>query len=300
MPAGAVSTGYWDSVDRHTDLSEIWMSHPIVRRRINLRISGDQDVWPTVWLGRRLQDRLPLQRTVSIGCGIGNFERDVVGQGLVEQIIGVDESAACVAEAIELARKSGIESRVAYHCGDARAWLRSATGLDAVFFHQSLHHFDRLDELLSLVAGALRPGGVLYLDEFVGPARDEWRLRHLLVHNLAYRLLPRPVHRPRLIRAPINRQDPTEAINSSQILTSVKKHFDILERRDYGGNLVSVIYPNLRRPDEAPGSDPEEFDRAITFLLDLEEWCLRNPRLTGAKPYYTTVIAVPRTPASAG
>jgi len=232
MPAGAVSTGYWDSLDRHTDLSEIWMSHPIVRRRINLRISGDQDLWPTVWLGRRLRDRLPLQRTASIGCGIGNFERDVVGQGLVKQIVGVDASTACVAEATELARKAGIESRAAYHCGDAREWLRSATALDAVFFHQSLHHFDRLDELLSLVASALRP--------------DE-------------------------------------------------KHFDILERRDYGGNLVSVIYPNLRRPNEFPASPRDEFDRAIEFLLDLEEWCLRHPWLTNARPYYTAVIAVPRT-----
>jgi hypothetical protein len=102
-----------------------------------------------------------------------------------------------------------------------------------------------------------------------------------------------------LIRAPINRQDPTEAINSSQILDSVEKHFDILERRDYGGTLVSVIYPNLRRPNESPGSDPEEFDRAITFLLDLEEWCLRHPRLTRARPYYTAAIAVPRTRAGA-
>lgn len=295
MPAGAVSTGYWDSLDRHTDLSEIWMSHPIVRRRINLRISGDQDLWPTVWLGRRLRDRLPLQRTASIGCGIGNFERDVVGQGLVKQIVGVDASTACVAEATELARKAGIESRAAYHCGDAREWLRSATALDAVFFHQSLHHFDRLDELLSLVASALRPDGVLYLDEYVGPARDEWRLRHLLAHNLAYQLLPRSVHRTWLVRAPINRQDPTEAINSSQILTSVEKHFDILERRDYGGNLVSVIYPNLRRPNEFPASPRDEFDRAIDFLLDLEEWCLRHPWLTNARPYYTAVIAVPRT-----
>lgn len=293
MPAGA-STGYWDSLDRHTDLDEIWMSHPLVRRRINLRISGDQDTWPTVWLGHRLRDHVPLQRTASVGSGIGNFERDVVGQGLVRQITGIDASTACVAEARELARKSGVESRVAYHCGDAREWLRKATDLDAVFFHQSLHHFDRLDELLSLVARALRPGGFLYLDEYIGPARDEWRLRDLVVHNLAYQLLPRPVHRARLVRAPINRQDPTEAINSSQILGAVEKHFEILERRDYGGNLVSVIYPNLRRPNESPGSPREKFERAIEFLLDLEEWCLRHPRLTRAKAYYTAALAIRR------
>lgn len=295
----AARTEYWDALDRHTDLDEIWMSHPLVRRRINFRISGDPNLWPTPWLGSRLRELLPLQRTASIGCGIGAFERGVVSHGLVTQIVGVDSSSSCIDEATDLAQRSGLETRIAYYCGDAREWLRKASGLDGVFFHQSLHHFDRLDELLRLVAGALRPGGILFLDEYVGPARDEWRLRDLVLHNVAYRLLPRRVRRAGVVRAPINRCDPTEAINSSQILTSVEKHFDILERRDYGGNLVSVIYPNLRRPNESPGSPPEEFDRAIEFLLDLEEWCLRHPRLTRAKPYYTTAIATPRTRAGA-
>ena len=289
----APRTGYWDTLDHHTDLDEIWMSHPLVRARINFRISGDPQVWPTAWLASRLHGQLDSGRTASIGCGIGNFERGAVSQGLVTRIIGVDSSPSCIDEATSHARDSGLAG-ITYYCGDAREWLKGQTGLDGVFFQQSLHHFDRLDELFRLVAGALRPGGLLVLDEYVGPARNEWRLRDLLLHNLAYRLLPGRVRRAGLVRAPINRDDPTEAINSSQILTSVEKHFEVLERRDYGGNLLSVIYPNLRRPGQSPGSPPEEFDRAITLLLDLEEWCLRHPRLTSSKPYYTTVIA--RTP----
>ena len=286
-------TGYWDTLRHHTDLDEIWLSHPLVRARVNLRISGDPNVWPTAWLASRLRDQLPLGRTASIGCGIGNFERGAVSQGLVTQIIGIDSSPSCIEEARSHSRDSGFAG-ITYYCGDAREWLKGKTGLDGVFFQQSLHHFDRLDDLFRLVAAALRPGGLLYLDEYVGPARHEWRRRDLLLHNLAYRLLPGRVRRAGLVRAPINRDDPTEAINSSEILTSLERHFEILERRDYGGNLLSVIYPNLRRPSDSPGSPPEEFDRAITFLLDLEEWCLRHAKLTGSKPYCTIVIA--RTP----
>jgi SAM-dependent methyltransferase len=270
------------------------MNHPLVRRRINLRISGDPSLWPTTWLGRCLRERLPFHHAASIGCGVGNLERDVVSQNLVNQITGVDASSNCVLEATDLARKSGLESRIAYHCGDAREWLAGASGLDAVFFHQSLHHFDRLDELLRLVAAALKPQGIVYLDEYVGPARDEWRVGCLIPHNVAYRLLPRRVRRPRLVRAPINRSDPTEAINSSQIVTSVQRHFDILEQRNYGGNLVSVVYPNLRRPSDSPPSPPADFDKAVEFLLDLEDWWLRHSKPTAARPYYTVLIGVPK------
>ena len=49
-PAGAGPEGYWNSLDRHTDLREIWMSHPLVRRRINLLITGEENQWPTAWL----------------------------------------------------------------------------------------------------------------------------------------------------------------------------------------------------------------------------------------------------------
>lgn len=293
----ASGSGYWDTLHHHTDLDEIWLSHPLVRARVNSRISGDPDTWPTAWLASRLRERLPLERTASIGCGIGNFERGAVSLGLVGRIVGIDSSPSCIEEATSLARDGGFGG-ITYYCGDAREWLKGQAGLDGVFFHQSLHHFDRLDELFRLAAAALRPGGFLMLDEYVGPARNEWRFRDLLLHNLAYRLLPRTVRRAGLVRAPINRDDPTEAINSSQILTSVARHFEVLDRRDYGGNLLSVIYPNLRRPTESPGSPPAVFDRAITRLLDLEEWCLRHPRLTGSKAYYTCVIA--RTPAGVG
>jgi SAM-dependent methyltransferase len=296
---GRRMTEYWDSLDHHTDVSEIWMSHPLVRRRINFRISGDESLWPTAWLASRLRDRAPIGRAASIGCGIGNFERDVVSQGLVARITGVDASPQCVDEATILARRGGLDSRISYQCADAREWLSNASELDAVFFHQSLHHFDRLDHLLELVTAALGPGGVLYLDEYVGPSRDEWRLRHFLLHNLAYQLLPWRVRRARLVRAPVNRQDPTEAINSSQILSSVERHFDILERRDYGGNLVSVIYPNLRRPDDSPASAPRAFDQAVATLLNLEDWALRHGRLWSPGSYYTVVIARSKKRASA-
>lgn len=289
---------YWDSLERHTALDDFWMSHPLVRRRINERVSGDPEVWTTTWLRDRLRERLPgrlpLARTASVGCGIGNFERDMVRQGVVEHIVGLDISQVCIERATGLAREAGSLPRITYQCRDAREWLRAARGLDAVFFHASLHHFDRLDELLGLVRASLAPDGVLFLDEYVGPARDEWRARDLLLHNLFYYLLPRSVRRVGVVRAPVNREDPTEAVCSSGIVAAVEAGFEVLDRRDYGGNLLWITYANLRRPGQDGGPCREEFDRAISFLLDVEDVLLRHPGISRCRSHHTALLARPR------
>jgi hypothetical protein len=47
--------------------------------------------------------------------------------------------------------------------------------------------------------------------------------------------------------------------------------------RGYGGNLLALIYPNLRQPS-AEGARPtvEDLDRAVTFLADGEDLLLRR------------------------
>jgi len=283
---------YWDSLQHHTVLDDLWLSHPRVRERINIRVSGEPGTWTTTWLKNRLQPLLPLERTVSIGCGVGNLERDLIRQGIASQVTGVDVSEPCIQKAVELAREAGFTSQITYECRDAHEWLREASDLAAVFFHGSLHHLDHLDELMRLARRSLRPGGFLFLDEYVGRSRDEWRFRDLLLHNVVYYLLPKSVRRVRRIPAPINHYDPTEAIRSSQIERAVAAHFDVLERRDYGGNLLSVIYGHLWRPSQ--GSDPADFEKAVAFLLAVEDFLLRHPRLTRSRSYCTVILAQPR------
>lgn len=261
---------YWNELEHHIDVSATWMAHPLVRAEINRRVSGDPHLWPATALRQWLGNRAPLGSVLSIGCGAGGMERSLIEEGIAAHATGIDMAENVVAEARRLADGMPID----YVVTDAREYLRAhPNAFDAIVFHQSLHHFDELDELMSLVAHSLRDGGLLYLDEYVGPSRDDWPLRRLVLPNLAYRLLPREVRRPHLIRAPINHEDPTEAIRSGEIIAAVERRFRIVHRRDYGGNLLAVIYPNLRRPDE--GSRREVFDAAVARLIAMEGRLLR-------------------------
>ena len=279
---------YWSDLDRHR-WDEIWMNHPAVRARINRRVTGDPAKWPIRWLSEVVGERLPFRRALSVGCGVGNLERSLVELGLVEHVTGIDSSAGAIEEARRAAAGAGLADQIAYAVADAWERLAATRDLEAVFFHSSLHHFDRLPEFLGLVRAALAPRGILYLDEYVGPARGEWTWRHLARWNARYRRLPRTVRRTRIIRRPINREDPTEAIESSGILPAVHQHFRVLARKDYGGNLLSVIYPSLLRPDQPGGPPAALFDAVVEELLEREEALLE--REAG---YNTVVVAEPR------
>ena len=283
MTAGS----YWSCLERHTDWDGHWMNHPAARARINRRVTGDPERWPIAWLPGVVPDRVPFALALSIGCGVGNFERSLVELGIVGKVTGIDASAEVLASARRSAEKAGMASRIQYVCGDARELVKAARGLDAVFFHASLHHFDRPGELLADVRRALAPRGVLYLDEYVGPARDEWTWRHLLEWNAVYRTVPARVRRTRIVRRPINAEDPTEGIASSGILPAVAEHFHVLARRDYGGNFLEPIYPSLLRPNQPGGPRPELFDACVEKLLDREEQLLARGRAS----FFSVVVA---------
>jgi O-antigen biosynthesis protein len=263
------------------------MNHPAARARINRRVTGDPARWPIAWLPSVVPDRVPFARALSIGCGVGNFERSLIDLGIVGEVTGIDASAEVLEAARCSAEGAGMAGRIRYVHADAREFVAAARGMDAVFFHASLHHFDRLGELLADVRRALAPRGVLYLDEYVGPARDEWTWRHLLAWNAAYRALPARVRRTRIVRRPINAEDPTEAIASSGILPAVAGLFRVLARRDYGGNLLEPIYPSLLRPNQPGGPQPELFDAAVEELLAREDRLLAR----GRAGYFSVVVA---------
>jgi len=284
-----VTANYWSDVRRY-GWDELWMNHPAVRERINRRVTGDPALWPIQWLASAVPGRVPFPRAANLGCGTGHLEASLLDHGVVSRVTGVDRSAEAIDEARRRTEDAGQGDKASFVVAEAVAFLERERDLDAVFFHASLHHFERPSEILGLVRRALRPSGVLYVDEYVGPARHEWTARHLLRWNALYRTLPAAVRRTRVIRFPVNREDPTEAVASSAILPAITEHFRVLARRDYGGQLLAPIYPSLRRPDQPGGPSPEVFDRVVAGLLDREDRLLAR----GGESFQSVVVAEPR------
>src|SRR3954452_5674242 len=107
---------FWDSevVDPvHTS----WMSDPRIRLRINTMIGGSEPMWPIDWFEQWLGGR-KFERALSIGCGTGPLERDLVGRGLCGTVDAFDGSVHSLVIAERLAKEAGLSDRIRYFASD--------------------------------------------------------------------------------------------------------------------------------------------------------------------------------------
>lgn len=232
---------FWDATHRR-GLPTTWFDDRYARRHINLRVTGSPDASPMdgfVSLGLG-----PFDRALSLGCGTGALERDLVRRGLVARIAALDASP----EALRIARDRAAEEGLAgieYGLGDLNDLRLEAESFDAVFFHQALHHVEALESCLDRVEAALRPGGVLFVDEYTGPSRREWNDERIAPVRRAFAAVPSAARRVRRVGLPVDRRDPSEAVRSSEIPAELLRRFRPIVERPYGGNLLAPLLPNL-------------------------------------------------------
>ena len=271
---------YWSHAFEHGGV-RTWMSEERCRLNINEMITGSANEWPMEWF-QRVFSPDPTSIGLSLGCGDGALERDVRTKGVCRQITGIDLSRRALELAAATALEAGLDG-VFYERGDFNNLDLEADRFDIVFFHQAMHHVANLEGCLEQIRKTLKPRGLFYVDEYVGPSRDQWTDALLESANEVYRGLPKNLRRSRRVPFPIEEDDPSEAVRSSEIVPLVEAGFEIIDKRDYGGNLLSLIHPLLRWD-----TMDEDTHRNYLDLLIEEE---RSLLAAGTPSYYTVVIA---------
>jgi SAM-dependent methyltransferase len=229
-----------------------WDEIPAVRRRwLNIGTGGTEVLFPEhmarTWLAGR-----PGLRALSPGCGTGVWEIDWARLGVFENITGIDISPKQIERASQLAKDAGLDDVLSYRVADARQVLREEEGqLDAVLVMQALHHFRRVEETMELIARALRPGGLLIFDDYVGPSKYQWTKAQMRAANALLAGLPaerrvqndgrvkRRVLRPSLLSMRLD--DPAEAAESAALMPSLRRHFSVVEEHSYGSILPLAL-----------------------------------------------------------
>jgi SAM-dependent methyltransferase len=276
---------FWDHNHHISEDHNFWMAHPICRRAINLRVSGNDQTWPLDSLYVSLSGRR-FQRLLSLGCGTGRLERAISRHRIAEQIEGIDGSPVSIDIAKSRSREEQLEN-IAYETGDLNHLEIRRSWYDAIVFHQSLHHVDAVERLLERVRRALTPDGLLFLEEWVGPSRTEWSASRLAPLRALFEEVPLEWRKWPDLRAPIEEADPTEAVRSSAIRPALRRLFRIVNDKPYGGQIVSVLLPQIER-SAIPSSSLD--DLLAKWLAIEEEQLLQRPDAT----YYSAILAVPR------
>jgi len=239
---------YWDRevTNPVTPTAHGWMAHPLVRHYINESISGSLGGWPLDWFQRTYPRKFG--HALSIGCGTGALERDLLRRDVVETIDAFDLSNDSLMVARTEAAGEQLHERVRYFRGDFNAITLPRDHYDLVCFHQSLHHVQNIEPLLREVMRAMKPDGVLYLDEFIGPSRTDWSPFTVRWYRALYQSFPRNVRYFDDFAMPIQEEDPSEAIRSADIFSRLVIGFDIEQFRGYGGNILAMMFPDLVVP----------------------------------------------------
>jgi 2-polyprenyl-3-methyl-5-hydroxy-6-metoxy-1,4-benzoquinol methylase len=236
-----------------------WNQHPRVRERLNVLVSGhpqkDRFQYFLEKYVPQPDGRSRGLHVLTLGCGDGEFERGLAQYGLASVHEAVDLSDGAIERAIQLARTEGL-SHIHYRVDDLDSLELPPNTYHVIFGISSIHHVAQLEHLFLQVALALKPGGYLFLDEFIGPSRFQWSDTQLDLINDQIAALPErfkrsltgggskgPVWRHSLEE--MNEVDPSEAVRSAEILPVLKRYVDILEVRGYGGSLLHLLLEDI-------------------------------------------------------
>jgi SAM-dependent methyltransferase len=273
----------WSASDEQNGRGEPWLAHPTVRACINRRASGDSDrdaYGRLIELLTAIGWKLPVETAVSLCCGAGTLERGLAGLGVARRIVGYDLANTAIDKARAHAKAAGL-SHLEYEVRDLEREGLGQCNVDLIFAHSAVHHISRLEALFDAVHVALRPGGILHLNEYVGPDRFQWTEWQLTEINNFLRSLPERYRRlpggqlRTCVRRPtieeMLRHDPSEAVRSSQIEALARERFHIVERRALGGTLLHMALSNIAQNFD-PAKDEDE--TYIRRLIEREELLL--------------------------
>lgn len=299
-PSDLVSD-YW-SADRSGARPVSWLEHSAVRTTLQRRISGDPLVGSLGWFQRDfIPKTLPL--CLSLGCGLGAFERTAIRSGVAEYFHASDISEGAIEKARELATDADLGGAIDYSVVDLDApdLLLPAATYDAIFGISSIHHVSQLENLFRQCRAALKPGGLMFLDEYVGPNRFQSPPHLVEIINKIRNVFPLPYRNNLLngghgvvgdyVPTPVEhfeRTDPSEAIRSQDIIKALSAEFEIVAMRPYGGAiqhmLLSGVVGNF---DECDGRDVAMLRLVALFEEELE-------RAGGIESDFAALVARPR------
>ncbi len=243
----------WSTVESKAQSN--WWIIPSVQRRWNKLITGKPDLdYPNYIIKKYFSDR-PNLRLLSPGCGTGNKEVKFAVFDNFNLIEAFDVSPERIKTAKKTAERMGLKN-IEYRVSDVYSFKYVKNYYDVILFDSFLHHIKNLDSVLNKVSESLKKDGILIINEYVGPNRFQWSKIQLQFANDALNKLPdkfktrfstskikTKIYRPGLIRMVLS--DPSEAVNSENILPKLRERFNILEERPYGGNILHLTLKDI-------------------------------------------------------
>lgn len=184
-----------------------------------------------------------------LGCGSGRAERNFIANGICKSFHGVDIAKAAIEDARKIAKKENL--KLTYEVADLNQVKLEENAYEFICAQSFLHHILHLDHLVEEMWKALKPNGILWVQDFVGETQFQWSDKRLEITKTIIDLLPEK-HKfdkvnNRKIKTPSRPNpgklcSPFEAIRSGEILPILNKWFDV-EHSTQRGSILFHVFP---------------------------------------------------------
>jgi len=202
--------------------------------------------------------QLPVPREgpwLSLGCGTGAQEMLVMERGLADRIDAFDRAP----ESIEAAKKTCDErgfQGLQFSVDDIAAIELVEDEYDVVITSFELHRAADLEATLRKISAALKPGGWLLANEYIGPKRFQFSDRQLQVVEDLLSITPQHLrfdyvsHQRKDMFVPRPEafwveEAPLEAVSSELIVPSIERLFAEVDVRPYGGTILNPYLEHI-------------------------------------------------------
>lgn len=258
-----------------------WVQVPGVKESVNQRATGDPAIdWIDHSASLLAGFKKPIH-VLSVGCGFGAIERLLRRRDYCQHVHGVDIADAAIETASKTAEAERLEG-LTYEVADLNTAEFPKERYDAVYAHASLHHVFHLEHLLDQIKGALKPGGLFFVQEYVGPSQMQFPQDHLYLADVFLKAIPERYRRTRdgrikqqAARLPLrmmNNSDPSEAIRASEIVPLVASRFEVKHFRYIGGTLLLLVFNEIAGNFETQDAEVMPLVDALialdNFLID--------------------------------
>ena len=218
---------------------------------------------------------LTFERALTLGCGTGRCERNLLGLSFH----GIDISERAVAKARETAKEQNLP--LTYEVADLNFVRLPEKTFDLVVAQTCLHHILFLEHVAEQIWHSLKGNGYLWIHDFIGETQFQHHPKRVSIANKILRVLPEKLKKNkitgRLIEEikrpePGHLGSPFESIRSSEIVPVFQRWFTIEWKREFDAFLRLVVPPGTR----AAYLENEDTNVLFESLMLLDQLCIEE------------------------
>lgn len=222
---------------------------------------------------------LTFEHGLTLGCGAGRCERDLISRGVGLSFHGIDVSERAIAKAREIAKEQNLP--LTYEVADLNFVRLPEKAFDLVVAQTCLHHILFLEHVAEQIWHSLKGNGYLWIHDFIGETQFQYDPKRVSIANKILRVLPEKLKKNRItgqLVEEIKRPEPGhlcspfESIRSSEIVPVFQRWFTIEWKIEFDAFLRFVVPAGTR----AAYLENEDTKALFEILMLLDQVCIEE------------------------